>query len=267
MPLLSVVKNYADNTILTQLQLNQAFESVEQFLNNTKIDAQNIQASAITTTEIAAQAVTADKVADATLTLDKLAVEVFNRLMPAGTIISSAAAVTPQGYLYCNGAAVSRTVYSALFNAIGTAYGVGDGSTTFNVPDARGYFLRGQSDGTGNDPDAGSRTAAAGGATGDNVGSYQGHEIYTHNHSQNAHNHTLNDPGHFHTYRDREGLTNAAAGAGSNNLLFDNPADNISNSSTASTGISLNAATATNIATGGNETRPLNVYVRHYIKT
>ena len=47
------------------------------------------------------------------------------------------------GHLYCNGQAVSRTTYANLFDKLGTTYGVGDGSTTFNLPDYRGYFLRG----------------------------------------------------------------------------------------------------------------------------
>ena len=62
-----------------------------------------------------------------------------------GSIMAYAAATVPAnyGWLLCNGQAVSRTTYSALFEAIGTTYGAGDGSTTFNVPDLRGEFLRG----------------------------------------------------------------------------------------------------------------------------
>lgn len=59
-------------------------------------------------------------------------------LVPAGTISQTARATAPSGYLLCDGSAVSRTTYSALFNAIGTAYGAGDGSTTFNIPNLRG---------------------------------------------------------------------------------------------------------------------------------
>ena len=58
------------------------------------------------------------------------------------------AAQIPNGYLLCNGAAVSRTDYAALFAAIGTIYGSGDESTTFNLPDFRGKFLRGYLSGT-----------------------------------------------------------------------------------------------------------------------
>lgn len=60
-----------------------------------------------------------------------------------GRIVMQALSTVPTGYLECDGSAISRTTYSGLFTAIGTTYGVGDGSTTFNVPDFRGYFPRG----------------------------------------------------------------------------------------------------------------------------
>lgn len=64
---------------------------------------------------------------------------------PIGTIISSGAAWNnpPAGYLFCGGQAISRVAYAALFAVIGTTFGAGDGSTTFNVPELRGEFLRG----------------------------------------------------------------------------------------------------------------------------
>lgn len=64
---------------------------------------------------------------------------------PAGVIIPFAGKSVPTGYLLCNGAAVSRTNYANLFAAIGTLYGAGDGSTTFNLPDARDRVLQGAS--------------------------------------------------------------------------------------------------------------------------
>ncbi len=67
----------------------------------------------------------------------------INAFCPIGTILSFGGTTAPKGYLLCNGAAVSRTDYSALFAVIGTSFGAGDGSTTFNVPDLRGEFLRG----------------------------------------------------------------------------------------------------------------------------
>lgn len=64
-------------------------------------------------------------------------------IVPAGTVIHVAMNAAPAGYLKANGATVSRTTYAALFAAIGTTFGVGDGSTTFGIPDLRGYFTRG----------------------------------------------------------------------------------------------------------------------------
>lgn len=71
--------------------------------------------------------------------------------VPAGTIITVAKNTAPTGYLKANGALLSRTTYAALFAAIGTTFGVGDGSTTFALPDLRGYFPRGWDDSRGID--------------------------------------------------------------------------------------------------------------------
>jgi len=70
---------------------------------------------------------------------------------PTGTVIYFAANTAPTGYLKANGDAVSRTTYSALFAVIGTTFGVGNGSTTFNLPDMRAQFPRGWDDGRGVD--------------------------------------------------------------------------------------------------------------------
>lgn len=59
-------------------------------------------------------------------------------VLPSGTILSFGGAAAPSGWLLCDGSAISRAAYSTLFGVIGTAYGAGDGSTTFNVPDLRG---------------------------------------------------------------------------------------------------------------------------------
>jgi len=70
-----------------------------------------------------------------------------------GSVSFFAMPSAPIGWLKANGAAISRTIYAALFSAIGTTYGTGDGSTTFNLPDLRGEFLRGYDDGKGLDSD------------------------------------------------------------------------------------------------------------------
>jgi microcystin-dependent protein len=64
--------------------------------------------------------------------------------IPAGFIMDFAGPTPPTGWLLCDGAAVSRTTFAALFAAIGTTWGAGDGSTTFNVPDLRGRVRAGR---------------------------------------------------------------------------------------------------------------------------
>ncbi len=71
--------------------------------------------------------------------------------VPAGSIGYFGNITAPIGYLECNGQAVSRTTYPELFNAISTLYGIGDGATTFNLPDLRGEFIRGVDNGRGVD--------------------------------------------------------------------------------------------------------------------
>ena len=77
--------------------------------------------------------------------------ELSQYLHRTGSIIFVASSGAPYGYLKANGALVSRTAYADLFAAIGTAFGVGDGSTTFALPDLRGEFIRGWDDGKGVD--------------------------------------------------------------------------------------------------------------------
>ncbi len=71
--------------------------------------------------------------------------------LPAGMVNWFAMTSPPSGWIKANGAAVSRTTFAALFTAIGTTFGVGGGSTTFNVPDLRGEYIRGFDDAKGTD--------------------------------------------------------------------------------------------------------------------
>lgn len=100
--------------------------------------------------------------------------------LPPGTIIdyggSRSTAWTGE-YLYCDGSAVSRTTYSALFQAIGTTWGTGDGSTTFNVPDFRGRVTVGRDDMGGST--AGRITSAGSGITGTTLGATGGSQAIT----------------------------------------------------------------------------------------
>lgn len=84
------------------------------------------------------------KADNAQATVDALAAKVAE-LHPVGSVIAFAANSAPSGCLLCNGAAVSRTTYADLFAAIGTTYGSGDGSTTFNLPNLTDKFIQGSS--------------------------------------------------------------------------------------------------------------------------
>ena len=68
-----------------------------------------------------------------------------------GQVCFFAMDTAPEGFIKCNGAEISRSIFADLFAAIGTTFGAGDGSTTFNLPDMRGEFPRGWDDGRGVD--------------------------------------------------------------------------------------------------------------------
>lgn len=112
----------------------------------------------IQTSEIANGAVTGAKVASTFDISSKTVVLPANVATPAGAVMAFAMNSAPSGWLACNGSSVSRTTYAALFAAIGTTYGSGDGSTTFALPDLRGYFVRGS--GTNGDGTASGAFAA-----------------------------------------------------------------------------------------------------------
>lgn len=116
----------------------------------------------------------------------------LNVSLPAGSVQQFAGASAPAGWLECGGQAVSRTTYAALFLAIGTAFGAGDGSTTFNVPDMRGRVGVGRDDMGGT---AANRvTTGNSGLDGVTIGAAGGSEVTTlltaqmpsHNHGPGA---------------------------------------------------------------------------------
>jgi microcystin-dependent protein len=110
----------------------------------------------VTTAKIADLAVTAGKLAgtldlssktvtlpNTSVALAKLVTAVQQALLPAGAVQAFAMNSAPAGWLAADGTDVSRSTYAALFAAISTTYGAGDGSTTFALPDLRGIFVRG----------------------------------------------------------------------------------------------------------------------------
>jgi len=120
--------------------------------------------------------------------------------MPVGCVTGFAGNTPPAGFLECNGQAVSRTTYADLFIAIGTIYGTGNGTTTFNIPDMRDQFIRGKSDARA----VGSLQAASF-ASHSHPLSDPGHvhaatqAAHSHAVATVAHNHAVTDPGHHHS--------------------------------------------------------------------
>jgi microcystin-dependent protein len=95
--------------------------------------------------------ITSNELASNSVTTAKLTSAIASSLVPSGAVMAFAMNSAPAGWLAANGSNVSRTTYATLFTAIGTTYGSGNGSTTFTLPDLRGYFVRGSgtnSDGT-----------------------------------------------------------------------------------------------------------------------
>lgn len=124
------------------------------------------------------------KLAAASVTTAKLAAEVTAKFMPAGAILPFGGTIAPAGYLLCDGSAVSRTTYADLYAVVGNSFGNGNGSTTFNLPDFRGRFLRGVDGGVARDEGRASRTAMnAGGNAGDLIGSVQLEDFKSHAHT------------------------------------------------------------------------------------
>lgn len=287
MPTLSITKTYQDGDILTEADLDNIRQSIENFFNTTGIDSDNIQAGGVAASDIGIndsewlefgtgndgrigvdasddfriQNVTTDKdiifsgspggvlteivridassssmtVAATDTAVDGSVVRMatLKQYVPAGLIMPYGGTSAPTGYLLCDGSAVSRTTYATLFALIGITAGQGDGSTTFNLPDLRGRFLRGWDNGAGRDPDAASRTTmATGGNSGDAVFSVQADEFAAHVHVQ----------------------TNASDGGTAGNV------------STAGSSGNINAGGRDTSSTGGNETRPINANVNFIIK-
>ncbi len=178
-----------------------------------------------------------------------------------GSVLAWPTATIPTGWLECNGAAVSRTTYSQLFTALGTTYGTGDGSTTFNLPDYRGEFLRGQDGGIARDADRASRTTRGDGTTGDNVGTKQAADTVAHTHGPGTLAGTTNTTG-AHTHSGSFGGSDQAGAGTSRTVITPGTSSTTSNGDHSHT---VTLASGVSASTGGTETRPRNVYVKYII--
>ena len=171
--------------------------------------------------------------------------------VPTGSVHMMATTTVPSGYLKCNGQAVSRTTYAALFAVIGETWGEGDGTTTFNVPEMRGEFVRGLDDGRGVD-------------SGRNIKDHQGDQNRQHSHSTSVTS-TVNDPGHIHQVQ----YSNSDSGDG----VIEESGTGLSGQEptlSATTGITVNTTVTVQndpISQSQVEARPRNVAMLYVIKT
>ncbi len=184
-----------------------------------------------------------------------LQTQVTANILPAGLILPFGNTTAPTGYLACDGTAVSRTTYATLFAAIGTTWGTGDGSTTFNVPDFRGAFLRGTgSHGTQN-------MANGNDYAGPSVGSFENDKVQRHTGSWNT-----SSPGHMGNVKIYEGIGSPEV-AGTQSAVT--PANQGSGQRFQNTsGASSSGYSKMIVDIGdGPETRPFNAGVLYCIKT
>jgi microcystin-dependent protein len=182
---------------------------------------------------------------------------------PSGTVIWTARTTAPTGYLKANGATVSRTTYATLFSAIGTTFGAGDGSTTFNVPDLRGEFARGWDDGRGID-------------TGRTFGSAQAGAIQSHNHTGStatagSHTHTIDAVGN-HQHSTPQGTGAFVGYEQGNGFPIGDYALSRTSGEAGAHSHSMQTAgdhshSFTTDSTGSTETRPRNIALLACIKT
>ena len=199
------------------------------------IAAGNLATGSVNSTAILDGAITGTDIANTTIPLAALISAVQQALVPAGTIHAYGGSTAPAGWLRCDGTLYNGSTYPALYAAIGINFGGYSGY--FNVPDLRGRFLRGWSNGSGRDPDAASRYGEYSGQTGgDKIGSIQGDQLKSHNHY----------------------IARTVVDANADNWF-----DWYSGRASADDGTWAGQYTE---STGGNETRPINVSVNYIIK-
>lgn len=178
---------------------------------------------------------------------------VVGTILPYGALLD-VGRLEQEGWMYCDGAPLDPASFPELFAVIGTLHG-GNGTTTFNLPDYRGYLLRGVDDGTGRDPDASTRSPAQPGAVGgDAVGSTQGHATAL----PTVAPFRLTQPGsHSHPVTGVPTDASSTAEIGSARSIWADGSTDTDNTG---------AHTHTVTGGGDSETRPTNAYVNFLIR-
>jgi microcystin-dependent protein len=233
MATLSITKQWANGEVLLEADLDYIKSDIETFLNTTKINDDNIQAGGITgstklvdlsvtvgklatdsvsTAKILDSNVTTAKIADLNVTYAKIAAAAIALLNPSGQVTAYAGTAAPTGWLLCDGSTISRTTYAALFTAIGTTYGPGDTTTTFEIPDLRGRVIAGQDDMGGTSANR-LVAAVAQSLNGDTLGATGGAETHTLTVAESAahdHSGTTGTASQYHRTFGNAGATGAA---------------------------------------------------------
>jgi len=215
------------------------------------VETGDIQDSAVTSVKIADGAVTAAKVAEALRTL----------LTPTGSLTPYAGSSAPTGWLFCYGQAVSRVTYVDLFTAIGTTYGSGDGSTTFNLPDLRGRVIAGKDDMGG--ASANRLTDQSGGLNGDILGDSGGSETHTLTTAQMpTHTHTVNS---VTVYAASVSGTNSGTSYSGLSYTSVNDFDSITRFGTTGDGVNSHTASLANTGSGAAHNNVQPTFILNYI--
>lgn len=158
--------------------------------------------------------------------------------IPSGAVMPYAGSIAPNGWLICYGQAVSRATYAALFTVIGTVFGGGDGSTTFNLPDFRGRVAAG-ADNMGGTAANRLGSGSTGGITGSaTVGISGGEQSHTLSFNEMpVHSHGVNDPTHAHNM-----YINNLSGSGGAAQVNQSAGAGVTPTTNAVTGISIQNA-------------------------
>jgi hypothetical protein len=233
---ITVATNTANTAITTANAANATANGIAGTANTALTNA---NAAVVTANAASVTASNAETTANAIAGTANTALTIANAAVPAGSVFYFANSTVPTGFLKANGAAISRSTYSVLFAVIGTLFGAGDGSTTFNLPDLRGEFIRGWDDSRGVD-------------SGRTQGSFQDQAYLSHSHG-------VSDPGHAHTLNYFTPLLGGDNDRGTLGSSFsvDNPVQPTTLGS--GTGISIQNS-------GGSETRPRNIALLACIK-
>ena len=179
--------------------------------------------------------------------------------VPTGSVHLMASTTPPSGYLKCNGDLVSRTTYADLFAAIGTAFGAGDGSSTFQLPDLRGEFVRGWDDSRGVD-------------SGRNFATTQSSQNKQHNHSTSSSS-SISPSSHNHVFPGDDQFANANGVGGwsnrtSGSFNYDAKSQSGNGRVYLTSDATLSVSTTVTVNNdGGSESRPRNVAMMYVIKT